>query len=152
MIKVKLLKENMVYRPSYRTAYHGTTKERASEILKNGFKINTGEKSGHNDFIGVSFSVEEGIAEEHARWASEKFDDTPVVIIISALNLNIANGAIIFGKLFDQYGFDKSLSKLKEEGYDAAELFDISREEGLEEMEIRIFNPDKIKIIDVVEV
>lgn len=128
--------------------YHGTTADRAKEILARGFDISKGgEKSGES-LPGISFSIEEEVAKDHAEWASKKFGTPPAVIKVYGSNLNLFSGKEFY-RLWDEMdSFEEAIDRIRsDKGFDGVELW--SGEEGIEESEVLIFNVDKIKRIRV---
>lgn len=124
-------------------AYHGTSLGRAQEIKKTGFSLkNAGEKS-NSKLPGISVTVDRNIADEHADWAADKFKDEPSVLKVDLSGLRIMPGKETM-KLWGELGsLEKAIAAAKAK-FDGAELFD--NEDGVEEMEILIFDPKKVKL------
>lgn len=133
---------------STRYLYHGTTADRAKEILARGFDISKGGEKSGAQLPGISASIEEEVARDHAEWASKKFGTPPVVIKVDGSNLNLFSGKEFY-RLWDEMGsFEEVIDRIRsDKGFDGVELW--SGEEGIEESEVLIFNVDKIKIIRV---
>jgi hypothetical protein len=133
---------------STRYLYHGTTADRAKEILARGFDISKGGEKSGAQLPGISASIEEEVAKDHAEWAGKKFGSTPAVVVIDGSNLNLASGKE-FHKAWDKMGsFEEAIGWIKsDKEFDGVELW--SGEEGIEESEVLIFNVDKIKIVRV---
>lgn len=126
-------------------AYHGTSSKKEQNILDHGFDLSkTGEKSGVKD-SGVSVTIDKSIALEHADWAVKKFGGTPIVLKIDLSNLKIMPGNE-FSKLWTKIKNHTEALRIAKKKFDAVELFNIEGEEGLEEFEILIFDPKKVKI------
>ena len=142
----RLIREVLSSQSHYDALYHGTSELRATEILKHGFdESRAGEKSNHGK-IGISTSISEQEALEHAEWAAEKFDDVPCVLVCyNVSGLNLASGKE-FNRLCDELGSSKiAISQVKSDGFDGVELFDLETEEGLEELEVLLFNANSLK-------
>ena len=124
-----------------KVAFHGTTLENARAIIRFGFSPKlAGTKSGAG-LKGVSTSLIEEIAQEHAEWAVEKFGGKPAILSINLTHLNIMSG-----KDFLSAGsFEAGCQQAIEQGFDATEVFDTETGDGIEEMEILIFAFQKIK-------
>jgi len=130
----------------YREVYHGTNSIMADDILKNGFDLSKrGLKSGNaNALIGISTTIEYDIAKEHAEWAAEEHGGEPIILMANISNLNLMPGKDFFEELDTQRNVNKILNDAKKK-YDGAIMFDYDTEEGLEEFEINIFEPKKLK-------
>lgn len=131
---------------SAEVAYHGTSSIRLKEILKNGFDLkHVGEKADAK-LSGISVTVDKTIAKEHAEWAVEKFGGEESILKIDLNGLKIMSGKEVH-ELWDKLGSLDAAIKIARKTFDAAELFDHDLEYGLEEFEILIFDPKKVKII-----
>lgn len=127
-----------------KVAYHGTNSEKADRILKTGFDLKrAGEKSG-SKLPGVSVTVDREIANEHAQWAAEKFGGRPQVIQVDLSGLKIMSGSETMKRWTELGSLDKALRSARRI-FDGAELFD--EEDGVEELEILIFDPKKVRVI-----
>ena len=146
----KIIKEVVESEFQVNRLYHGTSSRAAREIRKNGFSAELlGSKSGEQHKMpGISTSTDYDAAEGHAEWAAERHDDDPEVLTIDASNLRIAPGSLYF-ELWNELGSsDRSIQKIKSMGeWDGVSLFDAETGEGIEELEVLIFNPDLIRII-----
>ena len=132
----------------YYKLYHGTTADRADQILAGGFDLTKGgEKSGF-PLPGISFSIDEEVATDHAKWASKKFNSPPAVIVINNSNLSLASGTY-FNKLLDKVGsYEEAINLIRSDmRFDGVELWD--DEDGIEEYEVLVFNVDKIQIVGI---
>ena len=134
----------LLFEISGKVAYHGTSSDRATKILDNGFSLDTlGEKT--NDKIsGVSMTIDRAIATEHAEYAAEEFGGDPVVLSVDISHLNIADGNKTFA-LWDKLGSLASALRHLRKQFDGAELF--YKDEGIEEFEIIGVDPKKISKI-----
>jgi len=131
---------------SSQIAYHGTSSIRAQEIETHGFDLSKVGEKANNKLAGVSVTIDKDIAKEHADWAVSKFGGTPILLKISLDGLKVMPGKEV-DRLWNKLGsLDKAL-KIAKNTFDAAELFDVDSEVGLEEFEILIFDPKKVKII-----
>jgi len=150
-IKQILLEE---YKPSYRWLYHGTTLDAAKNIEANGFDVSlTGKKSGEIYNPGVSFTIDDNIASEHAIWGAAKgdFSNSPALIVISTRNLNIMKGTE-FNQLWNQYNSHiMAVEEALKLGFDGVEIWDEETGDGIEEMEVLIIKPKEIRIFDIRE-
>ena len=126
--------------------YHGTSSIKADIILKDGFDKSVGGSKSDHKMNGISFTIDQSIAEEHAEWAVEEFGGDPIILVIDLSNFNIAKGSIIT-KLWNEHGSLQAALDLVEKSYNGAELFDYEDESGTEELEVLIFDPKKIKTI-----
>lgn len=122
--------------------YHGTSSKRATSILKNGFKLERGGEKSGDSMPGISLTPDLNIANEHAEWAAEEFNDDPVVLVVGAQDLNIMPGKKLYDISEDVF---EALKRCQQAGFDGAELFDSSREIGEEEFEVVVFDPQKLK-------
>jgi len=130
------------YRPPYDALYHGTTLERAKLILSSSFDLALAGSKTNAPLPAVSTSLNMDIAQEHAEWAVKKFGGEPAVLIIDPSNLNILSGS----RFLAMGDFMKAVQRIKRTGrYDAAEVFDVDEGDGIEEMEVLIFNLKKIR-------
>lgn len=127
--------------------YHGTNSIMANEILSKGFDLNkAGLKTGDkNALIGVSTTINYNIAKEHAEWAVEEHGGDPVILMSRVSNLNLMSGKDFYQELDKLRNVNKILENAKKKKYDGVIMFDYDSEEGLEEFEINIFDPKKIK-------
>lgn len=91
---------------------------------------------------GVSMTISQEIAIEHAEWAAEKFNASPSVIQVDVCNLKIMAGSELYDLAED---LNEALQACNALGYDGAELFDVKREIGEEEFEVLIFRSDKLQ-------
>ena len=145
----KLIKE--VSHSQHRWLYHGTHTKAAEEIQLSGFDSSlVGKKSGDQENPGISFSIHDDIAVDHALWAAFKTGDIEegAIVVVDAKNLKILNGTA-FNKMWNDSGSRTMLpavNRAKAEGYDAVELFDLETGDGIEEMEVLIINLPSIKI------
>ena len=150
-IKSILLEE---YQPSYQWLYHGTTLNAAKNIEANGFNLSlVGTKSGDMDNPGVSFTIDDNIAAEHAIWGAAKgdFSNFPALILVSTRNLNIMKGTQ-FNGLWNQYNSHQlAIEEALKQGYDGVEVWDEDTGDGIEEMEVLIIKPKEIRVFDVRE-
>jgi hypothetical protein len=130
----------------FREVYHGTNSVMADKILSKAFDLKkSGLKSGdENALPGISTSIEYSIAQEHAEWAVEKYGGSPIVLMTFVSNLNLMPGNEFFNELGKYKSAKKVLEKAKTK-YDGAIMFDYDSEEGLEEFEINIFEPNNLK-------
>lgn len=148
----KLIRESLESVQAYPVdnLYHGTTRSRAEQIQKSGFSLkNIGEKLGA-PMPGISTSVERSTAEDHAQMAAEKFEDDPVVITIDGRGLNIAPGSLYFQQWDETGSSSAALETIKDSGeWDGVALFDPETGDGIEEFEVLIFDPGKIRITAV---
>lgn len=133
---------------SVRALYHGTTSERANKIRVGGFSLSKIGQKLEAPMPGISTSVESDVAEDHANIAAEKFGGEPEVLVIDGSRLRIAPGSLYFS-MWDEHGSSEAaLEMIKGSGeWDAAALFDMETGDGIEEYEVLIFNPSKIRII-----
>ena len=149
------LKNNLI-------VYHGTTKEFANKILKNGFDISLSGLKAEDKLPGISTSIDYDVASEHARWAAEKFDDTPAILSINISNLRIASGKLFFDN-WDRLGNLKAAINFIKNSceWDGMFLFDpefdpkddpsIDCHDCFDEMEVLLFEVPKslqIKIVN----
>ena len=148
----KIILEN--YKPSYRWLYHGTTLDAAKIIQNNGFDLNlVGKKSGDKTNPGVSFTIDDNIASEHAIWGSAKgdFSKSPALIVVSTRNLIIMKGTE-FNRLWNQSGsYNVAVEEALRQGYDGVEIWDEDTGDGIEEMEVLIIKPREIVVSHVNE-
>jgi len=142
------------YQPSYRWLYHGTTLNAARNIEANGFNLSlVGTKSGDLDNPGVSFTIDDNIATEHAIWGAAKgdFSNSPAIIVVSTRNLHVMNGTE-FNALWDQYdNHGMAVEEALKQGYDGVEVWDEETGNGIEEMEVLIIKPKEIIVFDIRE-
>lgn len=142
------------YKPSYRWLYHGTTLDAAKSIEANGFDVSlVGKKSGEKYNPGVSFTIDDNIASEHAIWgaAKQKFSNSPALVVISTRNLNIMKGTE-FNALWNQYNsHPMAIEDALKRGYDGVEVWDEESGDGIEEMEVLIIKPKKLVVSHINE-
>lgn len=132
---------------SAKITYHGTTSKRAEYILKHGFDLkHIGEKS-NTKLSGVSVTINKDIATEHAEWAADNLGGEPEILKIDISHLKIMKGSEV-EKIWKELGSLDNALKVARRTFDGAELFDLDAEVGLEEFEILIFDPKKVKIIN----
>lgn len=129
-----------------REVYHGTNSIMAKKILSKGFDISkSGLKSGQsNALTGVSTTIDYNIAKEHAEWAAEEQGGEPVILMTFVSNLNLMPGKEFYAEL-EKYGNAKKVLNKAKEKYDGVIMFDYETEEGLEEFEVNILFPEKLK-------
>lgn len=145
--KVLLNESNNIDLVKFNTLYHGTTLSKANEIVKFGFDIKkSGEKTNsasHSE--GISFTYLKSEAKDHARWASEKFKDSPAIISVSSKNLKILSGTAFNSLAKTTKGcIDKSYQLFKNGIIDAVSFCDQESGDGCEEMEVLVFSLDKL--------
>ena len=148
----KIIVEN--YQPTYRWLYHGTTIEAAKNIENHGFDLSlVGKKSGDKKNPGVSFTIDDNIASEHAIWGAAKgnFAKGPAIIVISTNNLRIMKGTQ-FNELWNQYNSHSvAVEDALRQGYDGVEVWDEDTGDGIEEMEVLIIRPREIVVSHINE-
>jgi len=147
-LRKKLLTEN--YKPQYRYLYHGTTELAGEQIQSQGFDASlVGKKSGDEKNIGISFTIDQEIAADHAIWALKgNFETDAAIVVVQAGNMRIMNGTE-FQNLWDNSSYDAAINHAKNQGFDGVEYFDLETGNGIEEMEVLLFYPDKINIYSV---
>lgn len=124
--------------------YHGTSSTKSDKILKSGFDMSKiGSKSG-TKLSGVSLTVDKQIAEEHAEWAVEEFGGDPVILAVDLSSLKIMPGKKITA-LWNEHGSLDGALRIARKTFDGAELFDKEEESGLEEFEVLVFDPKKLR-------
>lgn len=152
----KFVREVIVesYRPTYRWLYHGTTLGAAQKIQDNGFDLSmVGKKSGDKTNPGVSFTIDDNIASEHAIWGASKgdFSNSPALIVISTRNLRIMKGTE-FNRMWNQFGsYNDAVKEALKLDYDAVEVWDEDTGDGIEEMEVLVIKPREIVVSHVNE-
>ena len=142
----RMMVEN--YTPDYKYLYHGTTEPAAEAIKQSGFNISlVGTKSGDKSNPGVSFTIDNDLAAEHALWALYgDFEKGAALVVVSTLGLNLMNGSE-YNRLWDELGdAQKAVDSAREQGYDGVEYFDLETGNGIEEMEVLLLNPITIKV------
>lgn len=134
------------YAPDYTTLYHGTTRDKAETIEDQGFDMSfAGSKAG-DAMPGISFSINKDTALEHAFWAMSKaMDQGAALVMVDPDELTIAPGSE-YHRLWDELdSSNAALESIKATGeYDAVELFNLETGDGIEEMEVLVFDPDSI--------
>jgi len=142
------------YKPSYQWLYHGTTLEAATSIESSGFDLSlVGKKSGDGNNPGVSFTVDDNIAVEHAIWGAAKgnFSNSPALIVVSIRGLSIMKGTE-FNALWDQYNSHAmAIEEALKQGYDGVEYWDENSGNGIEEMEVLIVKPKELVVSHINE-
>lgn len=142
------------YKPTYRWLYHGTTLAAAESINTQGFDLSlVGSKSGESYNPGVSFTIDDNIASEHAIWGAAKgnFANAPAIVVVSTRNLTIMKGTE-FNNLWNQSGsYNAAVEEALEQGYDGVEVWDENSGDGIEEMEVLIIKPREIVVSHVNE-
>ena len=121
--------------------YHGTTEPAAKEIIDRGFnKALAGSKSG-DPLPGVSMTIDRDTAIDHAEWAASKSNSRPVLLASDTSSFKLYPGDD-FMELWDDLGSALSaISEIQRSGeWDGVEMFSFEREEGLEELEVLIFD------------
>ncbi len=147
----RTLKEN--YSQSYQYVYHGTSEESGEQIEERGFDtLLVGKKSGDASNKGISFTVEEEIAVEHAIWAWAKNGKSSeyggALVVMQVSDLNILPGKA-FNNLWDELGSQPAaVDYAIANGYDAVEYFDFDSGDGIEELEVLIF-PHAVEVYNV---
>tara|TARA_B100000941_G_scaffold275083_1_gene236684 strand:+ start:998 stop:1459 length:462 start_codon:yes stop_codon:yes gene_type:complete len=130
--------------------YHGTTLKAAEEIEKKGFNSSlAGSKSG-DALPGVSFTVDENIAQDHAEWAASKSGGAPALLVTDSSRFRLYPGDDFY-ELWDETGSSAAaIAQIKRSGdWDGVEMYSFELEEGYEELEVLIF--DYNISVDVVE-
>ena len=93
--------------------YHGTTKPRGESILKNGFDLKRAGEKTSAPLEGFSTTLNYEIAEEHAEWASEKFNEEPFIIGGTIpKNFNLMDGKT-FQELLDNNSIEEIIKIAK---------------------------------------
>lgn len=146
----KYIRQILIESVDYPYIYHGTSASAARSIKEQGFDISLSGKKTNRDNPGISFTASEEIAFEHAEWASKEFGELPAMVVVTTRNLNIMNGTE-FQELWNEKGYEKAISSAKNLGYDGVEYFDYETGDGIEEMEVLLFYPDKINIFRAYE-
>ncbi len=121
--------------------YHGTSLNRANKILKDGFDLERQSdktKQGHKKAISFTSSYQE--AKEHSDWAAEKFNDKPAIISIT-IPFEILNGKSFFDMNMD---IEKAYKLFELKKIDGVSFCDYETGDGCEEMEVAIFNIEKL--------
>jgi hypothetical protein len=145
-MKSKLLREYirklLVEQPqSY--LYHGTTLTAAEEIREKGFSSSlAGSKSG-DALPGVSFTIDESIAQEHAEWAASKSGGVPALLVVDASRFRLYPGDDFY-ELWDETGSSATaIAQIKRSGdWDGVEMYSFELEQGYEELEVLVFDYD----------
>jgi len=142
--EVSLLREyirEILVEQVHNTLYHGTTEPAAEEIMDRGFnKALAGSKSG-DPLPGVSMTIDRDIAIDHAGWAASKSNSRPALLALDASSFKLYSGND-FMELWDDLGSaSAAISEIQRSGeWDGVEMFSFEREEGLEELEVLIFD------------
>ena len=121
--------------------YHGTSLNRANKILKDGFDLERQSdktKQGHKKAISFTSSYQE--AKEHSDWAAEKFNDKPAIISIN-IPFEILSGKSFFDMDMDM---EKAYKLFELKKIDGISFCDYETGDGCEEMEVAIFNIEKL--------
>jgi len=145
--KYLLIKESLKPSPiKFNYLYHGTSAKRAKKIEQDGFSLKVAGEKSNFKMPGISTSVDKDVAEDHARWAAEKFKDKPKVITLYTNNLDIAPGSFYFSKWDELGSSEESIKYIKNlNEYDGVALFDPETGDGVEEYEVLIFEPKKLE-------
>ena len=141
---MSLLREyirEMLSEQVHNTLYHGTTEPAAEEIIDRGFDKSLAGTKSSAPLPGVSMTIDWDTAVEHATWAASKSNSRPVLLVSDTSSFKLYPGDD-FMELWDDLGSAMSaISEIQRSGeWDGVEMFSFEREEGLEELEVLIFD------------